>query len=150
MFRDFPVVIDGEEPVIPDDVPPRLVGGFEDVDGEFVEFAEGGALPIIHGPQGGRWLHLGIRATAIRRDGRVEVDVRQGAAAGEVVAAAAHRMLLSPTSEGYLEAPDVPVGVPRTDAEIADLDGEVAFLHLTYEAGDRAVSADLPLVFRDE
>ena len=80
----------------------------------------------------------------------MQVDVRLGGPDGEVVAAAAHRMLLSPTLEGYLEAPDVPVGVPRTDAEIADLDGEAAFLRLTYEAGDRSVSAALSLVLHDE
>lgn len=150
IFSDLPLVVDGEQPAIPDDVPPALVAGHEDDEGEFVELSEGSVIPIIHGPQGGRWLHLAMRATAMRREGQVEVTLRRDGPDGAVVAAAGHRILLSPTSEGYIEARDVPVSVPLTDEEIAALDGLPAHLHLGYAAADRQAAIDLVLVFGDE
>ena len=149
VFSDLPLVLDGEQPAIPDDVPPSLAVGHEDAQGEFVELIAGAMIPIIHGPQGGRWLHLAMRATAMGRQGQVVVSLTKGGPTGELIAAAGHRILLSPTSKGYIEARDVPVSVPRSDAEIAALHGAPAHLSLRYEAGDRQASVDLPLVVGD-
>lgn len=150
IFSDLPLVIDGEQPAIPDDVPPEIVVGHEDAVGEFIEFVQGSTIPVIHGPQGGRWLHLAMRATAMRREGLVEVTLRREGPTGEIVAAAGHRILLSPTSSGFIEARDVPVSVPLTDNEIAAMVGQVAHLRIGYAAGDREAAVELVLVFGEE
>ncbi len=150
VFSDLPLVLDGEQPAIPLGVPPGLTAGHEDDEGGFVELGTGAVIPVIHGPQGGRWLHLAMRATAMRREGQVVVSLRRDGPDGEVVAAAGHRILLSPTSKGYIEARDVPVSVPWSDDEIAALVGKPAHLHLGYEADDRQASVDLMLVFGED
>jgi hypothetical protein len=150
VFSDLPLVVDGEQPAIPDGVAASLQIGHEDEEGAFVEFTDGGPMPVIRGPQGGRWLHLVLRAYAMRREGQVNVALRRDGPQGELVAAAAHRILLSPTFEGFIEARDVPVAVPLSDSDIAALDGQPAHLHIEYEAADRRAEVDVALVFDDE
>jgi hypothetical protein len=148
-FRDLPVEIDGEAiPEFMQGDPALVVGILED--GRFAPFADGQPLPVLHGVQGGRWIHLSLRVVGLWGTGgmvTVTVDRDPGT---EALVSHIGAVRLTPVRQGYLEARVVQLPVSLNDAEIAAMAGESVLLSVIYDVDGRSVSASWRLVIGDD
>ena len=148
VYRDLPVVVDGAPEPSYQAGPPALVPGSFEAEA-FRPLAEGDPLPIVHGLQGGRWIHLAIRVRGVsRRTGRLTVEV--SAPPGGDAPLVQNTQEVRPTpAEGWLEVRQTQLHVPTSDVELADLDGRPVQLRVRYEGEGVQVEATLSLVLLD-
>ena len=113
---------------------PTLIAGLV-ADGRFTALEEGAELPILHGFQGGRWVHIALRVTGLRKRGRVVMELRG-------VGTASYDIKLTRRGE-LLEIFDLPIAVGRQprldDAEVDALAGTAVHLTVDYTAGTNSV-----------
>jgi hypothetical protein len=114
--------------------PTLLVGGV--ADGRFSSFEDGAELPILHGFQGGRWIHVALRVTGMRNRGRAEMRVTG-------IGHASYDIKLIRRGD-LLEVFDLPIPVGRnprlTDDEVDALAGQTAELEVSYTVGQTSLS----------
>lgn len=152
-FRDLPTEIDGEA------VPPALQGApvlqvGPTGGGSFRSFAEGQSLPVVHGVQGGRWIHLALRATGLPASaGQLAITVHMGdrqAGDDEPIAELIAGIRLQPLKDGAVGAAVIQVPVSRGDAEVAALAGAPCVLQARYAVAGRVAEERRGLVLTDE
>ncbi len=59
-------------------------------------------VPVIHGFQGGTWIHLSVRVTGLPSDGMIEASLGD-------VGSIRYGLKLTRSPEGFLEAYDIPI-----------------------------------------
>jgi hypothetical protein len=143
-YSDYPVEFDAEEAAESYEGEPSLVAGTYQ-EQLFRELEEGGALHVIHGFQGGTWVHLSVRVNGMPRSGEMAVSLR--AQGGAEVGRVSYGIELVRAAEGFLEAYDVPVPLPDDEAFLDALMGQRGTLKVTYRAGEEEVSATVGVVF---
>ena len=104
------------------------------IDGEFVPIGDGDEVPIINGFQGGTWVHLSIRLSGLPADGLVEAQLGP-------ISEVRYGLKLVRTSEGYLEAYDIPLPVRMTEEELNQTYGTEVTLSASFAAGGDEVGA---------
>jgi len=106
----------------------------------FSEVEGGGEMHIIHGFQGGVWVHLSIRVNGMRSLGRIKAGLGEDHSVGETQ----YDLRLSRTAEGYLEAYDIPIPISYRGDDLAghleSLYGVEHPLNITFRVQDRSVS----------
>ena len=100
----------------------------------FNEIEEGDVVYIIHGFQGGTWVHLSIRVTGLPSVGTVLA--RLGLGVGEIQ----YDLKLIRTAEGYLEAYDIPIPIPFEGMELDALYGQDTTLEVRFTTEDGEVT----------
>lgn len=138
--RDLPVDQDDREWAPPAAGPPHLVVGVREDEG-FRELEDGDALIIERGMQGGRWVHISLRTTGLRRAvtcvAALSVEAH-GAPVGALEAA----LRLKATREGPMEAPQVPVPLEAEwEERVPDLLGRPGRLDVALSDSDGARAA---------
>ncbi len=106
----------------------------------FVPLANGDGLGIIHGLQGGTWIHLSVRIGGMPKYGTIGADL------GAEVGAIEYKIKLVRTAEGFLEAYDIPIPIKREGAALDALFGSKAVLDVRFSAGDKKVEAKRDVV----
>lgn len=104
----------------------------------FRELDDGADVPVIHGSQGGTWVHLSIRVTGLPADGLISATL------GEV-GSIRYGLKLTRSPEGFLEAFDIPVPVRVPEDELEGLFGTTLELHVSFTVDDTTVEARLPV-----
>ncbi len=106
----------------------------------FTEVESGGEMHIIHGFQGGVWVHLSIRVNGMRSLGRIKAGLGEDNGIGETQ----YDLRLSRTAEGFLEAYDIPIPISYRGDDLAghleSLYGVEQPLNITFRVQDRSVS----------
>ncbi len=102
----------------------------------FRELSAGSDVPIIHGAQGGTWVHLSIRVTGVRADGLIAASL------GEV-GSIRYGLKLTRSPEGFLEAFDIPVPVRVPEEELEALFGTQLPLLVSFTVDDDVVEATI-------
>ncbi len=106
----------------------------------FTEVESGGEMHIIHGFQGGVWVHLSIRVNGMRSLGRIQAGLGEDNSVGETQ----YDLRLARTAEGYLEAYDIPIPISYRGDDLAghleSLYGSEHPLNITFRVQDRTVS----------
>jgi len=125
----------------PDLGPTSIIAGVVE-GGGFQALEAGDPLPIIHGFQGGRWIHVAMRVTGMRNRGRVRMVI-------DGVGTADYDIKMLRRSN-LLEIFDLPIPVGReprrTDEEVDALAGDSVTLELSYTVGETTLSQELDLV----
>ena len=145
-YSDYPVEFDAEEVAERYEGEPSLVAGTYE-EQLFRELEEGAPLHVIHGFQGGTWVHLSVRVNGMPRSGEIAVSLN--AQGGAEVGRVSYGIELVRAAEGFLEAYDVPVPLPDDDVFLDDLMGQRGTLAVTYHAGGEQVSTTVGVVFRE-
>lgn len=137
VYLDHPVEFDddGSEIVVGEKF--MTMGIFEEQ--LFREIEEGDDVPIIHGFQGGTWIHLSLRIGGMPPDGRVTVELGD---LGEI----SYGQRLARTPEGFLEVYDIPVPVRLPEDELELLYGQELDLKAEFSSGTDTVSSVLKVV----
>ena len=148
VYRDLPVVIDGaHSPGYRSGPPEIVVGDFEA--GSFRALADGDGLRILHGVQGGRWIHLGVRVRGVSgRTGELSVHVETTDAAQVSVVEARQSVRPTPRA-GWLELRQGQFNVALADQAVEELAGRAARLIVGYDAGGDRASVSLGVVLLD-
>ena len=120
---------------------PSLVVGVVEA-GAFKALEPGDALPIVHGFQGGRWIHVAYRVTGVRNRGHVSLNI-------EGIGTSSYDIKLL-RREQVLEAYDLPIPVGRdprlTDDEIDALAGQSVRLVARFTVGEATLEVGHDLV----
>ncbi len=142
LYKDHPVVFDGpgDEALVLGD--PELIPGTND-EQLFEEIADGDTVYIIHGFQGGTWVHLSLRVTGLPSSGSVTASL--GSEIGEI----SYDLKLIRTAEGYLEAYDIPIPIPFEGTALEALYGQEVDLTVTFATSEGALTAVRAVVLGD-
>ena len=149
IYRDRPVTLDGSAAIVDMTGDPTLILGLNEGN-DFELLEDGGAAQMIHGLQGGYWIHLALRVTAMERAGRFTASLRRDSSDGDVLGEVGFDLRLSLTSEDHYEAALLPIPLdPTLTADrIGRLDGAAAHMAVSFTAGERAASAERAVVLR--
>jgi hypothetical protein len=142
VYEDFPVEFDdpfGQELIIGE---AALIPGTNE-EQLFAEIQDGDTVYIIHGFQGGTWVHLSIRVTGLSSAGSVFVSL--GPAIGEIQ----YDLKLIRTAEGFLEAYDIPIPVVFAGEELEALYGQDATLEVRFTTSEGEVIAIRDVILGD-
>lgn len=104
-YADIEVDRDLDSEELPEGDPEITPGIYEEQ--LFSPVEEGDDMHVIHGFQGGIWVHLSIRVNGMRSLGRIYAALGDDGAIGET----SYDLRLSRTPEGFLEAYDIPIPV---------------------------------------
>ena len=141
-YEDFPVEFDdplGQDVIFGD---PAIFPGTNE-EQLFSEIEDGDTVYIIHGFQGGTWVHLSIRVTGLPSVGNIVASL--GINVGEI----AYDIKLIRTAEGYLEAYDIPIPIPFEGDELETLYGQEATLTVSFTTAAGAASATRVVILGD-
>ena len=108
----------------------------------FKEVKEGDHVYIIHGFQGGIWVHLSVRLSGVPSRGKIWASL--GKEIGEI----AYEIKLVRTAEGYLEAHDIPVPVKKEGDALKALYGTTTTLQVKYTADKKDISVSLKVILK--
>jgi hypothetical protein len=148
VYRDLPVTIDG------DPAPAYESGTAEIIPGQFVGDAfdaltDDEGLHILHGVQGGRWIHIGMRVRGVpSRSGQLTVQVDATPAGGAPIAQTAQPVRAT-ANDGWLEVRQIQIHVDLSDPAVSEIDGDPVSLRMRYEAEGELVEAVVKLVLVD-
>ena len=106
----------------------------------FEEIQDGDDCDIIHGFQGGIWVHLSIRVTGLPSSGTIFASL--GPTVGEVE----YDLKLMRTAEGFLEAYDIPIPIVVDEELVDTLYGEEATLIVKFTTEQGEVTAERKVV----
>jgi hypothetical protein len=109
----------------------------------FNEVEEGDDLYIIHGFQGGIWVHLSIRVGGLDSSGVIYAKL--GDDIGEIY----YNIKLVRTAEGYLEAYDIPVPVSYAEEELQSLYDTESYIQIQYTSGDETLTVTRTIMLRE-
>ncbi len=104
----------------------------------FRELHSGDDVPVIHGSQGGTWVHLSIRVTGLPSDGLIAASLGD-------VGSIRYGLKLTRSPEGFLEAFDIPVPVRVGGEELEALFGTTLTLTVSFKVDDVEVEATMPV-----
>lgn len=142
-YRDRPVEFDGVDAEIVYGEGATIVAGrYEEQ--LFVPVDSGDALYVIHGFQGGTWVHLSVRVNAMPASGEITAILRD--TNQNEIAAISYNLKLVRSAEGFLEAYDIPIPMPEDDESLNTLLENPAILGVFFRAGEYEVSITLPVV----
>ena len=113
----------------------------------FGEIENGGGIYVVHGFQGGTWVHLSVRINAMPSSGEISAEL-VGNQSG-MVGSISYAIQLVRSAEGYLEAYDIPIPVPEETNFLNALYGEGGILTVRYVSGDYSVEATRTIVFQE-
>ena len=142
IYKDHPVVFDGlgdEYLAIGD---PEIIPGTNE-EQLFEEIADGDTVYIIHGFQGGTWVHLSLRVTGLPSSGTVTATLSEG------ISEISYDLKLIRTAEGYLEAYDVPIPIALEGPELEALYGLQVTLTVTFSTSEGALTTSRDVVLGD-
>ena len=142
LYEDFPVEFDdplGQDVIFGD---PAIFPGTNE-EQLFSEIEDGDTVYIIHGFQGGTWVHLSIRVTGLPSVGNIAASL--GIHVGEI----AYDIKLIRTAEGYLEAYDIPIPIPFEGDELETLYGQEASLTVSFTTANGAANATRLVILGD-
>lgn len=113
----------------------------------FGEIENGGDIYVIHGFQGGTWVHLSVRINAMPSSGEISAELvgDQNGAVGSI----SYAIQLVRSAEGYLEAYDIPIPIPEDTNFLNALYGQAGILKVRYVSGEYSVEATRAIVFRE-
>ena len=133
IYRDFPVEFDnvpvglaaqGEKSLTPGTFDEQLFDPIE----------EGDPVHIIHGFQGGTWVHISVRVTGMTAYGKIAVSL-------EKVGTIEYDLKLVQTAEGFLEAYDIPIPVGKEGPALEILYGQPSTLEITFSNDSDVVTS---------
>ncbi len=107
VLRDHPVDLRNTEWAPPVEGDPTLIIGVTE-DQLFRELSDGAEAPVIEGFQGGRWVHMSLRATGVGIRGSLVGTLALG---DEIVGELSEDLKLVPTREGFAERTQVPIAL---------------------------------------
>lgn len=137
IYQDPPVVFDQEDYNRSVAGEPGLTLGIYE-EQLFRELTQDADVPVIHGSQGGTWVHLSIRVTGMPADGLIAASLGD-------VGSIRYGLKLTRSPEGFLEAFDIPVPVRVPDDELEALFGTKLTLSVSFTVDDEVVEASLPV-----
>ncbi len=137
IYRDRPVEFEEDEDEPVTDELGMTLGVYEEQ--LFRPLVERDEVAVIHGFQGGTWVHLSIRVTGLAPDGMIRASL------GEV-GAIRYGIRLTRSPEGFLEAYDIPIPVPLSEEDLAELYGDELELKAQFSAGGESIEVILPVV----
>jgi len=137
VYQDLPVEFEEEEQTQITDELSIAMGLYEEQ--LFRELGDSDEVPVIHGFQGGTWVHLSIRVTGMPPDGMIRASLGE---VGQI----RYGIKLTRSPEGFLEAYDIPVPVPLTEADLELFYGQEVTLKAEFSANGEAVAAELKIV----
>jgi hypothetical protein len=137
VYRDLPVEFEEEEQNQTTDELSITMGLYEEQ--LFRPLDESSEVPVIQGFQGGTWVHLSIRVTGLPPDGMIRASLGE---VGQI----RYGIRLSRSPEGFLEAYDIPVPVPLTEADLERFYGQEVTLKAEFSANGEAVSSELKII----
>jgi len=138
VYRDYPVEYDEQDDL--NDVvgdPELQLGVFSEQ--LFRGLNEGDEIAIVHGFQGGTWVHLSIRAFGVLADG--EIDAKLGDI-GQI----RFPLRLTRSAEGFLEAYDLPIPVNPADGNLDQFYGQTVELSVRFVAGETTIEKSIHVV----
>ena len=146
-YEDIETARDLDPDAVDFDGDPWLIPGVVE-EQLFTEVESGGEMHIIHGFQGGVWVHLSIRVNGMRSLGRIKAGLGENNAIGETQ----YDLRLSRTAEGFLEAYDIPIPISYRGDDLAghleSLYGVEHPLNITFRVQDRSVSDERQVVLQ--
>jgi hypothetical protein len=108
----------------------------------FRELTAGDDVPVIHGSQGGTWVHLSIRVTGLPADGLIAASLGD-------VGSIRYGLKLTRSPDGFLEAFDIPVPVRVSEDELDALFGTQLTLTVSFKVDDITVEASMPVTLAE-
>ena len=94
---------------------------------------DGDPVYIIHGFQGGTWVHISVRVSGMTAYGKISVTLQK-------VGTIEYDLKLVQTAEGFLEAYDIPIPVGKEGPALKILYGEASTLEITFSNDGGTVS----------
>ena len=108
--------------------PTLIIGVTEDQ--LFRELLDGEDAPVVEGFQGGRWVHISLRATGVGIRGSLVGTLHMG---DELVGELSEDLRLVPTREGFAERTQVPIALKEAwQLKFEQLFGETGIITVAF------------------
>ena len=142
IYLDYDVIFEDTQSFNTWEGDPVLIPGIYE-EQLFDEVEEGDELYIIHGFQGGIWVHLSIRGGGLYRAGVVYAKL------GDDIGEIDYNIKLVRTAEGYLEAYDIPIPIGYDEDQLEMLYNTETYLEIQYTSGEETLSVIRTIMLRE-